>query len=526
MKERNEVIMQNIKENFEYIQKIYPLNLKEIKLEKGVQRRLIDEELPERLNRELNKFLKYNDINVKIKLGPSYNRSLSPWVQLYTDENKKGTKGHYAGLSFESQGKISAWLGFGQTNKTKEEIIETKNQYIKEYSSLTPYLKHGFEYKTVFVDGVIISKVYDLSKFNEKEFYEDMDYLIDLYKKHETAKKFGTLENKSLYEEIENKEEIEEISPDVKVQKGINKLYRGYTAIGKKQKMMEQYLYKKDQKGNVIKDERGNPMVINGSQYEKVVFHPKYTKEEFLYGIEKTSSKYAAGAFYKILKRALDYPKINFYLIIESINKGDLFEIFGDAINLLERREDGRSQFEIQDPVIGTYLFGAAERNKFIYLPSNLFVLAVEDAKGEKTDSYLEDKFEIEWIESTNEELDNYYLKGMKNIKWGELRKIINNEIKANLNKYNTESDKIDSYFLVKNMLTTEKDTEDDLEARKKLTQRLFFHLYEKVCHYNTEMIFNETITDLEDIMQLAKGKNYLEMFNTTVQENLKGEIK
>ena len=69
MKERNEVIMQNIKENFEYIQKIYPLNLKEIKLEKGVQRRLIDEELPERLNRELNKFLKYNDINVKISIA-------------------------------------------------------------------------------------------------------------------------------------------------------------------------------------------------------------------------------------------------------------------------------------------------------------------------------------------------------------------------------------------------------------------------------------------------------------------------
>ena len=75
-KERKIVIeiMETIKEVFNYIQNEYKNNLEEIKLKKGLQRRLKDETIEQKLDETLNRFIKIEGINVKVKLGPVYNR--------------------------------------------------------------------------------------------------------------------------------------------------------------------------------------------------------------------------------------------------------------------------------------------------------------------------------------------------------------------------------------------------------------------------------------------------------------------
>ena len=505
--------MRCIKDFFRYMQQVYPNNLEEIKTGKTIQRRLMDDDMPERLNEILNQSLEFENINIKVKLGPSYNRSLNPWIQLYTDENYKGTKGHYAGLSFEKEGYVSAWLGFGRSFMKKLEIIETRNKYIREYAEIENELKHGFKYNQVFIEAVIISKTYKIKGFSEEEFYSDMEYLIDLYKKHEAIKKFGDLYNNTEKNIIEVKEEIKEIKEENEIKKGVNKLYRGYTEKGKTEKILQEYLYKKD--------ENGNEKIINSSQYEKVVFYPEYKKEDFIVKIEPTLSQYIAGSFCRILKKALNYQHTNFYLIIEQFNKANIYEIFGNTINLLERREDGRSKYEIFDQIIGTYLYGKENCMKPIYIPQNLIILAINDENERKIDSYIAEKFETEWIEISNENLDNYYVKGLKDIKWGTLRNAINEQISENLNRVYTESDKIDSYFLSKDMITDIKNTEDMIDAREKLTQKLFINLYEKVCMYRTEMIFSKKIESIEDLIRIFKGKNYLDIFEEKIKVKL-----
>ena len=158
---------------------------------------------------------------------------------------------------------------------------------------------------------------------------------------------------------------------------------------------------------------------------------------------------------------------------------------------------------------------------KPIYIPQNLIILAINDENERKIDSYIAEKFETEWIEISNENLDNYYVKGLKDIKWGTLRNAINEQISENLNRVYTESDKIDSYFLSKDMITDIKNTEDMIDAREKLTQKLFINLYEKVCMYRTEMIFSKKIESIEDLIRIFKGKNYLDIFEEKIKVKL-----
>lgn len=513
--------MKQIKEVFKYIQEDYPNQLKEVKLEKGLQRRLKDETIEEFLNNELNKFLKEDSIYIKVKIGPYYNRSLIPWIHLYTEDNKKGTTGHYGGISFEKKGHISLWLGFGQTSLKKAQIIEKRNQYISEYAKIEMNLKHNFQYEQVYVDAVIISKTYLLSEFNENEFYSDFVYLMDLYKKHEIKKKFGTISMETVNEEYNDEININTNNVQ-EIIKGVNKLYKGYTNEGKERKICFDYLYKRDKNNELILDKKGNPIMIEASQYEKVMFHPNYKKEDFLFQVDGLTSTYIAGAFYRILKKAINYPKLNFYLIIDNFNQGDIKEIFGDTINLLKRTENGESVYQIHNLMASRYIYNNKNNGDSIYLPSNLSVLAIYNPKGKKMEHEVEQSFEIEWIESTNEELDDYYIKGFNGIKWGTLRKAINSQIEKKLNKINTEEEKIDSYFLPQSILTTKVDTEELIEAREMLTNKLLVYLFENVCTYNPNILFNENVTNLEALIQKSKSKNYIELFNDKIQEKLK----
>lgn len=512
--------MKTIKEVFNYIKEDYPKQLEEVKLDKGLQRRLKDASIEEFLNKELNKFLKAEDINIKIKLGPHYNRSLSPWIHLYTADNKKGRTGHYGGMSFEEKGKVSLWLGFGQTSLKKSQIIEKRNKYISEYAKIEMNLKHNFKYEQVYVEAVIISKTYVLNEFDEEEFYSDFTYLMNLYKKHEMYKKFGIASNETMTENYNDEVNIELTSIE-KLKKGVNKLYKGYTKTGKEIKIFTDYLYKKDENDKLILDEKSNPIIIDRSQYEKVTFHPNYKKEEFLFQMDETTSTYIPGAFYRILKKAVNNPNLNFYLIIEDFNKGDIQDIFGDAINLLDRNEDGRSKYEINNFIAARYIYNNNSGNS-IYIPSNLFILAIENSRGDKLEHKLERKFEIEWVESSNKQLDNYYIKGFKSLKWGVLRNAINNQIEKKLNKINTEEEKIDSYFISQDLLTTKIDTQELVEERNKLTNQLLIYLFENVCTYNPNILFDEKITNLEILIEKSKAENYIEIFNDEIQEKLK----
>ena len=179
--------LKNREDLFDYLMHGYVYELEDVPTKMGIQKRLRDNELEQELKEKTKENVKVEDLNVELKLGPSYNRTKSVWIQIFTDENKSGTKGRYVGISFEKDtNEIAIWLGFGKTGRKKNEILELSKEYKLKYSLIEPTLKNGFSYVTDGYEPFIIRKKIKMNNFKDADFVRDIKYITDLYKTYET----------------------------------------------------------------------------------------------------------------------------------------------------------------------------------------------------------------------------------------------------------------------------------------------------------------------------------------------------
>ena len=68
-----------------------------------------------------------------------------------------------------------------------------------------------------------------------------------------------------------------------------------------------------------------------------------------------------------------------YYLVIEEINRGNAPAIFGEVFQLLDRLDDGTSEYAITNDVIANEVYG--NKAHPIKIPSNLSILACMLAK-------------------------------------------------------------------------------------------------------------------------------------------------
>ena len=72
------------------------------------------------------------------------------------------------------------------------------------------------------------------------------------------------------------------------------------------------------------------------------------------------------------------YKENDVYLIIEEMSRGDIASIFGDVFQLLDRNEQGVSEYKIDNSLISDELVKNGAKSKGddkIYLPSNLHII-------------------------------------------------------------------------------------------------------------------------------------------------------
>lgn len=222
----------------------------------------------------------------------------------------------------------------------------------------------------------------------------------------------------------------------------------------------------------------------------------KYYEDDDLAGAKKDETiidkvieyDFIPQAFIKAYMRAYRTEE-NVYLVIEEINRGNCAQIFGDLFQLLDRDENGVSEYKIKaDADIVNYLEeklgkdGAGIKDGELCLPSNLYIYATMNTSDQSLfpiDSAFKRRWDWEyepikykntdWIIEIN---DNKY-------SWTSFQKKVNEKIFGDTN---SEDKMLGDYFV--------KANNGNVISEKLFVNKVLFYLWNDVCKDGDNDIF------------------------------------
>ena len=387
--------------------------------------------------------------------------------------------------------------------------LEAKDVYWKHCSRQLREMVKILTYSgcAVETDGKIMLREGDLTLENKADLYDILTY--NRLWKPDKNKSFD--ENKESYQQYMDLSTLE-ISKIRAVRSsfgGDNILLYGVPGAGKSYTVKQDY----------IKD---------SENVERVVFHPDYTYSDFVGQIlpvvhddKSVSYEFVAGPFTRILKAAWNDPDNHYWLIIEEINRGNAPAIFGDLFQLLDRKDDGTSEYEITNADIAKVVFEDNDRK--VGLPGNLSIIATMNTSDQNVFT-LDTAFQRRWVMRlidndfdacedtelmTSEVVDT-------GVQWKDFGKEINKRIiEANSgNMISTADKQLGTHFVSKNELS-----KTDVFAEKVLK-----YLWDDAVKLNHEQVFDPNYKELREVVKdfkAGEGPAKLDVFNKTVRKAL-----
>lgn len=268
--------------------------------------------------------------------------------------------------------------------------------------------------------------------------------------------------------------------------------------------------------------------ITYGKDVQKVTFHPDYDYHSFVGGYkptmvgDKIAYKFVPQIFTKIYVNAwknfasADETK-PFYLQIEEINRGNCAEIFGDLFQLLDRKSDGSSKYEVTAEeelykyLLSTDGFGGEHdgiKDGKLRFPSNLKIIATMNTSDQSLfpmDSAFKRRWDWIYVPiNYNCSFSDFTIKldNKREYSWLEFLKIINEEI-FEITK--SQDKQIGNWFI------------DAQNSGKIISESTFVN---KVIFY----LWNDVFKDEENtIFKAADGKNltYTSFFENGTSNNL-----
>lgn len=448
---------------------------------------------------------------------------------LVSSTNTFDNKGIYNGTSLET---IVTFLNQQDGKYKKIAAALAKVEFVQHYSeqelgALLGKIYNNAEEKTkissLYLFGIKYASLIEKNNYNYKNIIEyaniPASLEVELSKAMRISKYVTVNEMPKIIAETNiATEDLKEIDDTNRVTGGTNVIYYGAPGCGKSYKVK-----------NICKNERFD--------FVRTTFYPDYTNGEFVGLVVpkvdkngKISYEIEPGYFTKILFDAMINPTRKYCLVIEEINRGNASAIFGDVFQLLDRKKDGSSEFEISNDLIIQYFNnnGYKLKDNKISIPSNLWLMATMNTSDQNVytlDTAFKRRWKLEKISNKFDENDEYDKKleamlipGSDDITWKKFIETINEEIfEKNAYGVNAEDKQIGKYFvgtddLINSDGTTEAyDNIDD--AKKAFAEKVLMYLWDDVAKLNREAWFNPKYKTLDDLL-VGFGNENLKVFN------------
>ncbi len=236
---------------------------------------------------------------------------------------------------------------------------------------------------------------------------------------------------------------------------------------------------------------------------ERVTFHPNYSYAQFVgtYKPVQDSAdgnqikyEYIPGPFMRIYTAAKQNPSKNFLLLIEEINRANVAAVFGDVFQLLDRDENGNSEYPVAaSEDIKKYLAKNGIHEDELKIPSNMYIWATMNSADQGVfpmDTAFKRRWEFEYIgiDENEDKVKGYEIpiSATKKVNWNDLRKAINNKlITLGIN----EDKLLGPFFLSKIVLDSAFDKEMDFV--KLFESKVLMYLFEDAAKMKAKQLFN-----------------------------------
>ena len=317
-----------------------------------------------------------------------------------------------------------------------------------------------------------------------------------------------------------------------------NKIFFGVPGCGKSYHIEHEILGKNE----------GSTTYKNYVKVVRTTFYQDYSNTDFVGQILPKVSKndnekdiveyiFNPGPFTLALIQAISHPNKKVALVVEEINRGNAPAIFGDIFQLLDRDENGISEYGIVNVGMMDYLNnyefiidGKRVRYRFdeIKIPGNLDIFATMNTSDQNVytlDTAFTRRWEKERIpnEFGGHDIEKMLVPGLQNCTWGQFVKIINNHIKNNLEGLQVNEDKQVGAFFIKEHDLLKKDETARDEKIKAFAYKVLEYLWDDVSKLDHSIIFNPMYKTFED---LVKGfvKNGVAIFADKIKVELEQE--
>ena len=267
-----------------------------------------------------------------------------------------------------------------------------------------------------------------------------------------------------------------------------------------------------------LKQDSENLIKNFDGKFERVTFHSDYTYSQFVGTYkpvmdddgEKIKYEYVPGPFMRVLtdalKGAMNKEDKPYLLLIEEINRAKVAAVFGEIFQLLDRDDDGVSEYEIQasedmKKYFRSKIGGNLSDYEIIRIPNNMYIWATMNSADQGVfpmDTAFKRRWSFEYIginDGQEKMFDGKIVLGKKlhslEVSWNRLRKTINDLLASD---YKVNEDKLmGPFFLAKRV--TECDENGNIknpeEFIKVFKSKVIMYLYEDAAKQHKHKLFS-----------------------------------